>query len=92
MNSPLRYEILIIDLVKKIKRLNQQTVPPNLGPDSALYGDGADLDSKDMMELLIYLEDETELSILESAEYSPEALKTIGSLAAAFSRLDSLGT
>lgn len=87
MTTAAGYEVLIVSIIEKIKLLNEQPLPSELSSGSLLYADGANLDSKDMMELLIYLENETGLALLESNEYSPEALVSVGSLATAFERL-----
>jgi acyl carrier protein len=81
---PANYEDLvqlIIRQIKLIKELNDEACDTDLNEQSAIYIKGAGLDSKDVVELILRLDEQLKINLLDNVEFNIDIIKYVGTLA-----------
>jgi len=74
---------LIINQIKLIKELNSEECITDLNEQTAIYINGAGLDSKDVVELILRLDEKLRINFLDNIEFNINIIKDIGTLAKA---------
>jgi acyl carrier protein len=71
----------IIKEIRKIKEFNNEKMEFEVDEYSVIYGKGCCLDSKDIMELIIRLDNNFDVELLENVELSSDVIGSIRNLA-----------
>lgn len=74
-------ENIIVEQIKLIKELNNEECNVELNEQTAIYAEGADLDSKDIVELILRLDEKFNMNLIEKVDFNISVIKNIGSFA-----------